>query len=297
MRAENVSCAACGQLVDSVRDLRFRKDGFDIVRCRTCGLLFRTQLPDERELEQIYDASYFFSTLGDTRGQGYRDYLAEEELHRDAARRRLDALASLTEPGSLLDIGAAAGFFVDEASRLGWDAQGIDIAPAMVSWGVDHLGVRLERCALDGAAFPAGSFDAVTMWDYIEHAVDPPGDLVRAAGLLRPGGVLALSTGDVASPVARVTGAHWHLLTPRHHNFFFTAPSLRRMLDRAGFDTLHVGHPGGRYSVRYLTYKLRTFSDAAPVRALAERVGASRLGAVDVPVNLGDIVTVHARKR
>src|SRR5215471_2323272 len=143
MRGENVSCAACGQLVDSVRDLRFRKDGFDIVRCRACGLLFRTRLPDERELEQIYDASYFFSALGDTRGQGYRDYLAEEDLHRDAARRRLDALASLTEPGSLLDIGAAAGFFVDEASRLGWDAQGIDIAPAMVSWAVDHLGVRL----------------------------------------------------------------------------------------------------------------------------------------------------------
>jgi hypothetical protein len=135
------------------------------------------------------------------------------------------------------------------------------------------------------------------MWDYIEHSIDPLGDLRRAHDLLRTGGLLALSTGDVHSLVARASGSRWHLLTPRHHNFFFSARNLRLACERAGFEVVSVRHPGSRYSLRYLTYKLRSvLPESTLVRRVGDAFSAGARGRLAVPVNLGDIVTVVARR-
>jgi SAM-dependent methyltransferase len=292
--SRTVSCIACESDVALPGAIRFRKDGFEIARCPSCGLLFRTSLPSPEEIARIYDGSYFSTVRGDTGGQTYDDYLGDGELHREVAGRRLERLVP---PRRLLDVGAAAGFFVAEATARGWDAHGIDIAAEMVEWGREHLGAALERTSLAELDAEPASFDVVTMWDYIEHTVDPAGELARAHDLLRAGGVVALSTGDSASLAARLSGVRWHLLTPRYHNYYFTPASLRRLLDRLGFDVVYVGHPGVRYSARYLAYKLRTMTDIAPVRVTAEAVKRSRLGGLKVPVNLGDIVTVVARRR
>jgi hypothetical protein len=118
-------------------------------------------------------------------------------------------------------------------------------------------------------------------------------DIVRC---LRPGGVLALSTGDAAPLAARLSGSRWHLLTPRHHNFFFTAATLSRLLGRSGFDVVTLDHRGSRYPLRYLVHKLRTLVPLRALDTLTGRLAQGRLGAVALPVNLWDIVTVVARR-
>jgi SAM-dependent methyltransferase len=290
------TCTACGGAVRLPDHIRFRKDGFDVARCPSCGLMFRTSLPTEADIEAVYGGSYFCSGLGDTGGQGYENYVGEAAFHRESARARLDLLAQFGSPGHLLDVGAAAGFFVAEARKQGWEARGIDISAEMAEWARTNLQAPVDRATLASLAGEPASLAAVTMWDYIEHAVDPRGDLSRAYEILEPGGVMALSTGDAGSLAARLSGRRWHLLTPRHHNFYFTVGSLRRLLDDLGFDVVYCRHPGARYSLRYLAYKLRTMLDVAPVRAAATAVERSRLGSVSVPVNLGDIVTLVARR-
>src|SRR6185437_6301162 len=152
--------------------------------------------------DEIYGLDYF---QGDA--TGYLDYVGDADLHRAAARNRLELLEGLVARGALLDVGAAAGFFVDEARARGWDARGIDVSQPMVEWGRRTLEVPLERATLAEADVPDESLGALTMWDYIEHSLDPAADLRRARDLLRPGGVLALSTGDAATPVARLSGS------------------------------------------------------------------------------------------
>jgi 2-polyprenyl-3-methyl-5-hydroxy-6-metoxy-1,4-benzoquinol methylase len=257
--------------------------------------MFRAELPTKADLAEIYDSSYFRSARADTGGQGYRDYVRDEDVHRDIAQRRLERLERFVPPGRVLDVGAAAGFFVSEAAKRGWDARGIDISAEMVQWGRRRLGVELDRQTLAELEAEPGSFDAVTMWDYIEHALDPRDDLLRARHLLRPAGVIALSTGDAASLTAKVSAGRWHLLTPRHHNYFFTANSLRLFVRRHGFEVVYEGHPGATYSVRYLVHKLSTILNVALVRRLADVIGASAVGPLKVPLNLGDIVTLIAR--
>jgi 2-polyprenyl-3-methyl-5-hydroxy-6-metoxy-1,4-benzoquinol methylase len=292
----NRVCNACKGSVDRQLDLVWRKDGHDVLRCPSCGLRFRADLPTPQDLEALYGAAYFRSGESSEHGEGYADYLAEDDLHRLNARRRLRLLDGLAPRGALLDVGCAAGFFLAEARDQGWIVSGSELSPEMASWASGELGIEgVVQGAFLEQEWERGSFDVVTMWDYIEHTLDPAAELRRAAELLRPGGLLALSTGDAGSLLARLSGRRWHLLTPRHHNYFFTRKALVLALEQAGLTALLSRYLSARYSARYLVHKLRTLSDARPLRRLERRLSRSRLGATSVPVNLGDIVTVVAR--
>lgn len=285
------SCIVCGSSLLPA----LRKDGFDLVSCRNCGMLMRARLPTHDELAEIYAPEYFKASAEDP-ADGYADYLGDAERHRETARRRLSLIDRFVPSrGRLLDVGAAAGFFVDEAIGVGWDAEGIDIAAQVVEWGQRELDVPL-RVAEVSDVQERGAFAAVTMWDYIEHSLDPAGELARSNELLADGGIVALSTGDLDSVAARVSRSRWHLLTPRHHNFFFSASTLVRLLDRSGFEVVWLGHPGARYSVAHLAYKLDRGARTAVTAAAARRIAGSRVGRYGLPLNLYDIVTVVARK-
>lgn len=288
------ACNLCGAHVPIASSTRWLKDGLAIVQCPSCSLVFRGRLPEVEEVERIYGASYFAGGQEDEGGTGYGDYLAEADNHRATARRRLRLLAAHVEPGRLLDVGCAAGFFLDEARKLGWTARGLDVSPEMThharSLGLDVVTGRFDQFHDDAP------LRAITMWDTIEHVLDPRAELDHAARILEPGGILALSTGDVESLVARLSGRSWHLLTPAHHNYFFSPTTLRRYLSESGLRVELVRHLGGRYSVGYLLHKTKTVVGNPGARAVLTRAARSRLARADVPVNLFDIVTVVARR-
>jgi hypothetical protein len=290
-------CNLCGATVPVERAIQWHKDGFDIVQCPACGLLFRARMPESAEIPEIYGMDYFAEPSGLDAGQGYADYLGDQDVHRLVARRRVDLLRRLGAEGPLLDIGCAAGFFLDEARGTGWAVEGIDVSEPMADFARRQLGLKVTTGLSSDHEPSVAGYGCITMWDYIEHTVDPMTDLRRAHSLLTRGtGMLALSTGDAAALVARVSGSRWHLLTPRHHMYFFTMATLRMALGRAGFEVIYARHPGARYTVRYLIHKLRTMAPRSRALAIAdERVARSRLGRFALPINLWDIMTVVAR--
>ena len=256
----------------------------------------RASLPTEAELTEIYAQDYF-ADAEHRATDGYADYLGDIDHHRRVARRRLHLLDRVgARKGRLLDVGCAAGFFVDEAASAGWKAEGIDVAESMINWGRSRLDASIRVGSLHSVEEP-DSFSAVTMWDYLEHSLDPYEDLQRSNELLSNDGVVAISTGDAGSVAARLMRSRWHLLTPRHHNFFFSVPTLSRLLERCGFQAVWIGHPGSRYSIAHLTYKLDRAARLGFTRRLVTAVSSSRMEHVGIPVNLFDIVTVIARKR
>ena len=286
-----MTCPVCGAAPSPGRS--WWVDGYELTRCAACDLVYRRTLPNSAELVDLYAAQYFRD--GGSETDGYADYVADAELHRSLAQRRLERLeAALGRRGRLLDVGAAAGFFVAEANARGWQACGVDIAPEMIRYAAETLRVRVSAGRLQDVE--GETFDAVTMWDYIEHSVDPAGDVDHARRMLSTGGILALSTGDIESLAARVTRSRWHLLTPRHHNFFFSRATITMLLEAHGLEVLDVSRPGARYSVSHLAYKLQRLLPGKVLGGAVERVAGSRLGGMAVPVNLFDIVTVTARK-
>jgi SAM-dependent methyltransferase len=289
-------CNLCAEPVDRVRHLRWRKDGYDIVKCPACGTFFRADLPTPETLAEIYGPAYFSDAMAASAGEGYADYLGEEANHRQNAAARVTLVEQYQPAGRLLDVGCAAGFFLDEARGRGWRVQGVELAEHMADFARSRLDLCVRTTPFAEIQVEPDSFDVITMWDYLEHSVDPAADLRRAASLLGPSGLLAVSTGDAGSIAARVFRSRWHLLTPRHHNFFFTRASLERAFGDAGFEVVLVKYAWSRYSVHYLVHKLRTLTDSSILSGFARKTRGHRLADIGIPVNLFDIVTVVGRR-
>jgi 2-polyprenyl-3-methyl-5-hydroxy-6-metoxy-1,4-benzoquinol methylase len=295
-RKSVIQCNLCAQAVDRVRHLRWKKDGYDILRCPGCGTLFRADLPTPEALREIYGPAYFADRSDMTGGRGYSDYVSEEANHRVNAATRVKLVERYLPTGRLLDVGCAAGFFLDEARRRGWRVEGIELAVEMAGYARDRLDLFVRPIPFADIELEPDAFDMITMWDYLEHSVDPAGDLRRAALLLRSGGLLAVSTGDTSSMAAQVFRSRWHLLTPRHHNFFFARSSLERAFREAGFEILLVTYASSLYSLQYLAHKLRTLTDWSILSALARKTRQSSFAGIALPINLFDIVTIVGRR-
>jgi 2-polyprenyl-3-methyl-5-hydroxy-6-metoxy-1,4-benzoquinol methylase len=193
--------------------------------------------PPAAELARLYDDPAYFRD-GDT---GYDDYLGAEASHRRLAAGRLRRIGRYQAAGRLLDLGSAAGFFLAEAQRRGWEVAGIEMST--------HMRARAEDIA-PGRVFSGWSearhalsrLDLVTMWEYIEHCPAPLDELREAAALIRPGGLLALSTPNTEHRLAQDTPRKWREYKPPAHVGFFTARSLAQALTRTGFDVVEVAH-------------------------------------------------------
>ena len=61
-------------------------------------------------------------------------------------------------------------------------------------------------------------------------------------------------------------------MTPRHHNYFFTERTMRRLLGSVGFEVLYLGHPAAVFPLRYLAHKACLTVDVSLLDALARRL-------------------------
>jgi len=234
-------------------------DGVRLLRCPRCELGWWDW--PAFEPSAFYDRDYFQS---ERVARGYDDYASLEAGLRRTARARLHRLARLmrargrniTEPRRLLDIGCGTGVFLDEARRAGWTVRGLEVSPYAAA-EADRRDLFVTCAAVEQVELEPVAFDVVTLWDVLEHLRDPVAVLRRVAGALRPGGVLALSTGDVTSLCARLSGVRWHLFNLPEHLFFFSPRCLVRLLRRVGCRVCRMGREVNWVPAAYVLERVR----------------------------------------
>ena len=204
---------------------RTRRGHWPIVRCRGCGLVMSDPQDDGETLRRVYAA------LED------RAHDADEPSRQRSAREQI-ALVGAHRPrrGRLLDVGCSTGIFVAEAFRAGWQVAGTESS----AWAVERARARCPQAAVADCpleAFDPGSvrYDAITLWDVLEHVSAPAEALVRIRQWLAPDGRLFLSVPNVESLVARTMGRHWVLLL-REHLWYFSPATLGALLREAGLE-------------------------------------------------------------
>lgn len=169
---------------------------------------------------------------------GYSGYFSEEKQLRLQAQGRLKAIDSVRMlKGHLLDLGCAAGFFLDEARKFGWSVAGTELSDSMRQFATDRFGVYV--CS-STSVFKRCSFDVVTMWEYIEHLIDPLKELRDIHGLLKSDGVICISTPNTAHLQVEQNPHDWWEFKPPAHLTFFTVKTLRQLVETAGYEVLRV---------------------------------------------------------
>ena len=262
----HVPCNHCGH--DATHGVR---NVSRLVRCASCGLIYVNPRPSAEDLARQYDRAYFHCaepTFG-----GYEDYEGDRAEIARTFERRWRQLAPWVggTPPRLLDVGCATGIFLEVARAAGCPGEGLDLSEYALALAREK-GFAARRGTLEEAAFPAESFDVISMWDLIEHVTDPAALLAECRRVLRPGGVLAISTPDAGSLLARVLGSRWlGFRSIDEHLYFFSRRTLGQMLERAGFEVRAV-HAVGKYlTLPRLIERLRFYT----------RIGALLLRTVD----------------
>lgn len=138
------------------------------------------------------------------------------------------------EMGRLLDVGCGNGLFLDQMRGLGWEVMGVEPDGEAVSVAREELGLEVFQGPLEGAKFPDGHFDAITMNHVIEHVPDPIGLLKECRRLLKPGSKLIVVTPNIKSLGRRTFDDAWVHWDPPRHLFLFSPEALRTCAERAG---------------------------------------------------------------
>ena len=137
-------------------------------------------------------------------------------------------------PGRLLDVGCGNGAFLQMAQAAGWSVQGIDFDPLAVA-EARRQGLAVDLGGVDQLAAQAQTYDWITCSHVLEHVHEPHQLLQSLHRLLRPGGTLWLQTPNLDSIGHRTYGPHWVGVDSPRHLTLLTLPSLRRALEKAGF--------------------------------------------------------------
>ena len=253
-RATTTVCIVCSSTRATASALRA-----DLVHCDSCGLIYN---PSAAEDNAEFGQHYYIDGV-------YSNYSAEREAIQRSAAARLDVLERMVAGRRLLDVGCAEGYFLDAARKRGWETVGLELSP-YASARARSTGLQvIEGSILAPPALPP--FDAITLWDTIEHLSDPALALRNARTLLKPSGRMAIATGDCRSLAARLLGRRWRLLSDPTHKFFFDESTLVRLLTKSKLRTLGISRTGKWVGIGMVLHQAGLPGAAALGRTLARR--------------------------
>jgi 2-polyprenyl-3-methyl-5-hydroxy-6-metoxy-1,4-benzoquinol methylase len=260
-----------------------------LLKCPKCGHGWANLQLDQAYLQQLYAENYF-------KGEEYADYLADKEiLQLNFAKRTKQIAAQGLAPKKALEIGCAYGFFYETLKETFPSAsyQGYDISAAAISYANEHFGPHFSaENYLETNSDQA--YDAIFMWDVIEHLSDPGAFLAKAHKECEPGGILYLTTGDFGALLPKLQGKKWRMIHPPTHLHYFTQKSMTALLQQHGFEPVFYKYPPVYRSLRLIYFALFILNKI-PKRFhswLYERIPK----AASIPINTRDIFFVGAKK-
>lgn len=251
-----VDCSLCG--ADTPRESLFVLEGFPYRQCPSCRLVYPSPRPRAEFIRRQYVSGRFTSV--------FREMYLPSAPYRMATifRERMEEIIRPRVPsGRLLDVGCGSGHFLKVAFDHGFDVYGVELNTEMVEFATGDLGLPNIRCGtMDETAYPANFFDAVTLWDVLEHVEQPHRLLVAARRVLKPGGWIFAYTENFESFNLFITGMYSEIVAPDVHIRHYSPRTFRAEFEKAGFRVETVETRG--LDLAHIRKTARTFPHRFP---------------------------------
>jgi 2-polyprenyl-3-methyl-5-hydroxy-6-metoxy-1,4-benzoquinol methylase len=256
-----------------------------LYRCKICAGVF---IPEFNfKPVDFYDKHYFKGSDS----KGYQNYKCMENSLRKTFIKRINKIEEKHKitGKDMLDFGCGMGFFLSEARKKGYRAAGIEVS----DYAAGYCRTKYGFSILNNINDIDKNFDIITMWDVIEHLEDPLNILSRVHDIMTADGLLVITTGNIDSAAAKLSGKKWHLFNIPEHLSYFSPKSIKYLLEKTGFKIRQIKYESSYYQIPYIV----------------ERLSKSLFGSTDnfflkisrnlkffLPVNLFDIMTIYAGK-
>ena len=221
-----IRCTVCK---DWKNIIVLRKASLSLHQCLNCGTVFLGGYSDGfvPGLYAYYDK--------------YESFDREDVFDPIAGARCEDLLkwfSGFVAGREVLDVGCGLGQFIEVANRCGWKAEGLELSRGAVDFA-RHQGLAVRNLDFLSGEIEQNSYDLVTLFEVIEHVPNPAEFLQRAGEVVRPGGLVYLTTPNFASLDRFVAGKDWKIIHPEHLTYF-TPHTLRALVKKTGcFNILH----------------------------------------------------------
>ncbi len=216
---EAINCPICE--TNDISPL-YMKNGFNIVKCKICGLIYVNPRPSPEELKEKYAGDY---------SQGYID---KKESKRKRAKKIVRKICRLKRGGNFLDIGCSAGFILEAARERGFTTFGCEISPIALKFAREELNLNVKAPFLEEANYPSEYFDVITMYNLLEHIPNPGTFLREVNGILKKNGIVEIWTPNIGHIKSRIKKDRWNNLIPPDHLFYFTIKTIKMLLKKYG---------------------------------------------------------------
>lgn len=229
-----VRCFVCG--ADDHRPVAI-DNGYQIVRCNQCDLVYVHPRPNPAQLKAFYEKYYdpdaeVPEVWEREMGAVFREHARWMHAHHG-------------KPGTVLDVGSSFGHMLRELEQLGWDTVGIEPSAIAAAHSRKILKGTVHTALFEDVALPDASFDAIVSLYVCEHVYDPRAFMVKIHRLLKPGGIAIVRIPFTRPlfPVMKLLGRTL-MFAPMHLNDF-PPPAMRRLGKDLGFERVEfrIGPP------------------------------------------------------
>ena len=268
----------------------FEKNGYRLLKCSRCSLVWVSNPPSARDLAKLYsfESGYHRQTA----------LAASCNTIDQRAASEYRFISGLRHPARLLDIGCSVGSFLRQAQLHGWKTTGIELSPDTARIGRERYGLDIRVGTVEEQRIPDESFEIVTLWDVIEHMTDPFAALAMIRPWLTRDGLLILETPNIRGLFPHISYIvarrldYWPHPEPPGHLFQFSKATITKALECAGFRLVSIADRRIPLSYSFGSWRTLAFSH----KRLAYAIAFGPLAIIGPWLHCGDTIRVIASR-
>jgi len=219
---EEIKCIFCNKSSDNVI---IEENGFKGRKCPECNLIFISPRPNQKEILNIYNKNITYA----------KSHISNDYASRLVARNNLEIIKKFKRSGTLLEMGAGSGYFLDEAKKAGFDVCGIELNKYEAKFINNTLGIPCESSPLSDSSFGDKKFDIIYHRDVLSHLYDPISVFSIINRKLNDNGLVVFETGNLGDADLKYL-KYFNYFEYPGHLFFLSRESLNKLLIRTGFE-------------------------------------------------------------
>lgn len=241
----------------TVLDHSVSKESFSLFLDENLDLLAAVPQPSPEQLPKYYESDDYISHTDGKRSLFEKAYHFIKNI---ALRNKTKLISKLQHRGSLLDLGAGTGDFLNAAKADGWHVTGVEPSGKAREIAAKK-GLQLHP---DTSHLPDHTFDVITMWHVLEHVPDLNAQIIELKRLLKPGGTIVIAVPNFKSYDANHYGEYWAAYDAPRHLWHFSRTSIAKLFGAHGmvlkdvlpmkFDAFYVALLSEKYRTGKMNY-------------------------------------------